>query len=126
MKFRHPYVDVVPRVKLECLDESRSIQSMRDECDINVIVRRFGVTGVATAPVRVPLIGDYSNVGDFRSAMDAVVAAQRSFDELSADVRIRFANDPQLFLEFCSQEKNFDEMRRMGLAVPKPPDPPPP
>ena len=27
-------------------------------------------------------------------------------------------NDPQAFVEFCSDEANLDEMRKLGLAIP--------
>lgn len=96
---------------------SLTIQSEKDNCDINVIIKRFGVTGVVPQNIRQPLQGDFTGVSDFRSAMDAVVQAQRSFDQLDAKSRARFNNDPQLFLEFCSDKENLAEMRKMGLAV---------
>ena len=37
---------------------------------------------------------------------------------MPADVRARFNNDPALFVDFCSDEANLDEMRKLGLAVP--------
>lgn len=98
-------------------DADMAVQSEKDSCDINVIVRRFGVTGQLPQNVAVPRYEDFDSVFDFRTAMNAVVAAKESFGELAAEVRERFSNDPQRFLEFCSDPSNVDEMIKFGLAV---------
>lgn len=120
---RHPYLydreAASDAAALFCESPSLTIQSEKDNCDINVIIKRFGVTGVVPQNIRQPLEGDFTSVSDFRTAMDAVVMAQRSFDQLDAKTRARFNNDPQLFLEFCSDKENLAEMRKMGLAVPE-------
>jgi len=131
MKIRHSYKYDQEAASREsafvCVGESRTKQSFKDECDINVIVKRFGVTGMLPQNVRAPMYGDFTMVGDFRSAMEVIRSTQASFDAMSAEVRARFNNDPQSFLEFCSRKENLDEMRRMGLAKPLPvPDPVPP
>lgn len=105
-------------VSLRCTDVSRTIQSMKEESDINTIVKRFGITGQLPTGVRVPTFGDFTGVDDYRSAIDAMRLANDSFMKMPAEVRNRFQNDPQLFVEFCSDERNVDEMRKLGLAVP--------
>lgn len=111
---------------LECQDPSRTRQDQKEEADINTIVRNFGVTGVLPATIKVPLQGDFSEVGDYRQALHSVMEAQASFMALPADVRKRFDHDPAAFVEFCMDPANLDAMRDMGLAVPKPPDVTPP
>lgn len=106
--------------------ESLTVQSEKDNSDINVIVKRFSKTGLAPQSIRTPMYGDFVGVHDFRTAMDAVLAAKESFDALPSEVRARFNNDPQGFLEFCAKKENLDEMRRMGLAVPVVPPATPP
>lgn len=98
---------------------SRTIQSQRDEADINNIVRNFGVTGRLPQGVRVPQYGDFTVVDDYQTALEALKAASDSFAAMSAETRRRFDNDPQKFLEFCEDERNLDEMRKLGLAVPE-------
>lgn len=98
---------------------SVAVQSQKDDADINSIMKRFGQTGMLPSNVRAPTYGDFTSAGDFRSAMDSVRAAKESFMEMPAEVRKRFGNDPQLFVEFCSDEKNLKEMREMGLAIPE-------
>lgn len=105
---------------LVCADESLAVQSEAAEADINTIVRRFGLTGQLPQGVRPPMFGDFTQVMDYRSALDAVIAADEAFMEMPADVRKRFHDDPQEFVAFCSDEKNLEEMRKLGLAIPAP------
>jgi phage internal scaffolding protein len=95
---------------------SQTIQSMAEDADINVMMRRFGVTGQLPQGVRVPTYGDFIDVGDYRSALHAVMEAQDNFMALDPKVRARFSNDPQEFLAFVEDPKNINELRAMGLA----------
>lgn len=94
-------------------------QHFAEECDINTIVRRFGITGEMPTGVRLPTYQDFTSVFDFKSAMDAVAKANESFDAMPAEVRARFQNDPQQFLEFVNREENRQEAIKLGLVLPK-------
>lgn len=114
-------------------EPSMTVQSQKNDADINVIVKRFGVTKRLPVVNRVPLVGDYDEVFDFKSAMNVIRRAQETFNALPSDVRFRFHNDPQLFEAFCTEVDadgklvNLVEMRKLGLANPeKPPVPEPP
>jgi len=95
---------------------SRTQQHFAEEVDINTIVRRFGLTGELPEGVPHILQGDFTNVFDFQSAMDMVVAAREAFMEQPAEVRARFDNDPQKFLAFTSDRANLDEAIKLGLV----------
>lgn len=114
------------RTGLTCEDPSLTQQSMRDETDINVLVRRFGVTGSMPVPDRLPTYADFDDVFDYQSAQNAIIAANQAFYALDADLRNRFANSPQKFLEFVTDPANADELVRLGLATRKATDEPPP
>lgn len=102
---------------------SRTVQSAKDDADINVIVKRFGVTKMMPTSARVPSYGDYTGVNDFQTAMNVIREAEEAFMTLPADTRSRFGNDPQAYLEFCSNPDNIGEMVKMGLAnKPRKPD----
>lgn len=113
---------------------TRTQQQYREECDINTIARNFGITGRLPEGVRMPTFGDFSDVSDYQSALNAARRASQSFMAMPAEVRERFANSPQKFLEFCSDARNRDEAVRLGLVaapplssqVPPPPDKPNP
>lgn len=104
-------------------EASLTVQSDKEDADINTIVKRFGLTGVMPSSPRVPTFGDFTEVIDYQSALNAVRQAAEGFMELPADVRSRFDNDPQLYMEFCTATNsegklvNIEEMRRIGLAV---------
>lgn len=96
--------------------ESLAKQSFKEECDINTIVRRFGLTGQLPVGVRMPEYGDFTSVSDFQSALQAVADAESAFMSMPAAVRERFGNDAGAFVEFCSDEANRDEAVRLGLV----------
>lgn len=103
---------------LECKDPSLAQQQFRDESDPVYIAEKFGLTGELPTVLQLPSYGDYTGVFDYQTAMNTIVAGQRSFMELPAKVRARFSNDPQEFLQFCADESNLEEARRLGLLKP--------
>lgn len=104
---------------LTCEGESLTKQSFKAECDINEIVRRFGLTGELPIGVRAPTYGDFADVFDYHSAMNAIARAGEAFDAMPAEVRARFHNDPGEFLEFVNNDGNRDEAVKLGLVLPK-------
>lgn len=102
-------------------EEGRTLQQFKEECDINTIVRRFGLTGELPDNFRPPMIGDFTEVMDFQSALNAVRRAEEAFMEMPADLRARFSNDPQKLIEFLGDDKNRDEADKLGLLQ-KPPE----
>lgn len=104
----------------------RTKQSMKDEVDINNIARKYGLTGMlAQVAERPPMYGTFEGVFDFQTAMNAVRAAQESFDSLPPDVRERFMNDPQRLLEFA-EKADEAELVKLGFVERKPVEPAPP
>lgn len=110
---------------LKCEDASRTQQQLAEETDINTIVRRFGLTGELPKDVAVPQSGDFTDVVDYQTALNVVIAAREAFASMPADVRKRFGNDAAEFMAFVHDERNRDEARKLGLLVPEvaPPEP---
>lgn len=104
---------------LECKDKSLAQQHMKDDCDINILMERYIVTGEIRQLATPPLQGDFTNTQTYQEALNLMIQARQSFEALPAKVRSRFDNDPALFVDFCSQEENRDEMRQMGLWSPE-------
>lgn len=100
-------------------------QAFKDECDANILVERFrevhGFDLSASTVASGGQYGDFSNITDYRSALDQIAIAEDSFMQLPAVVRSRFDNDPGYFLDFTSNPENEDEMIKMGLIAPKKP-----
>lgn len=101
---------------LHCLDPSLASQSEALDCDINEIVRRFGITGVLPQNFRPPQYGDFTGISDYRTALQAVRDAGESFMEMPAELRARFNNDPGVLIEFLADEANREEAVRLGLV----------
>ena len=123
---RTPYnydVDVVSdETGLKCEDPSLTQQHMAEECDINYIVERFGVTGqLPELPPYTPTYGDFTGIGDYRQALEAVSNANDAFMSLPANVRERFDNDPALFVDFCSSTDPADRSLAIELGLIPPP-----
>jgi len=97
-------------------NEDRTQQKFKDECDINVIVRRFGITGQLPTDGRIPMYGDFTGIGDYRDALDAIRLAEQSFLQLPAAIRRELGDDPQRFVEFCQDPKNLPQLKEWGLT----------
>lgn len=100
---------------LECFDVSLTQQQFKDDADINVIMERFNRTGELPVPVTPGQFGDYTEVYDYHSAMNMVVAAQQAFAQMPAKIRSRFGNDAGAFVEFVSDSANLDEGIELGV-----------
>ena len=105
---------------LSCPEPTLAQQNFKDECDINHIVRQFGLTGELPGKPLSPQYGDFSGVLDYHSAVNAVLAAQDDFMELPAQMRSRFNNDPAQLIDFLSNEENREEATKLGLVAAKP------
>ena len=101
---------------LSCPEPTLTQQHEADETDINFIVHRFGLTGQIPAGRNIPTYQDFSEATDFQGAMDLIIQAQEAFQELPAQTRAQFQNDPGLFLDFCETNRDPEEWQRLGLA----------
>lgn len=106
---------------LACKDKSLAQQQFKEEADINTIVERFHLTGQVPQLAHLPQYGDYEGIFDFQSAMNTIRSAQEQFMSLPANIRARFHNEPQEFLEFCNNKENHAEARKLGILAPESP-----
>lgn len=105
------------RPTLSCTpDSSETQQEFRDECNINIILKRFGATGRLPNLKTNGQFGDFTHVDDYMSALNQVMHAQDSFAELPALLRERFNHDPGQLLAFLGDPKNIDEAIKLGLV----------
>lgn len=95
--------------------ESLTQQAHADDCDINTIVRRFGLTGELPQSLNMPAYGDFTGVVDYHSALELVRHAESEFMQLPAELRVRFAHDPAQLMRFLDDERNRDEAVKLGL-----------
>lgn len=108
------------RVQLKCDDKSRTMQSEKQNCDINYILKKHAMQGIdihkENLEANAGRYGDFIAAPEYHDAMNQILDAQNSFMELPSDVRRTFENDPAQFLAFAQDPENFDQMVEMGLA----------
>lgn len=89
------------------------------EVDINRIVRRAIKTGYLVDPsrgaTRLPQFGDFTQVQDYESAMNAIAVADQSFMALPADIREMFGNDVQNLINAVDDPDQQDFLREIGM-----------
>lgn len=101
-------------------EPSRTKQSDADAADINKILERYQRTGLLPEIIKVePRYGDFSDAPTFLEAQQIVQHALFQFENLDAQVRKRFQNDPSQFLDFASNPDNASELVKLGLASEK-------
>lgn len=113
------------RVSLSGFDPSMTVQSDKDSCDVNLIIRQYDRTGVLTSVNEAtPQFVDVG-VHDYKESIDFVMAAQEAFDSLPAAVRKRFNGSPAEYLDFVNSSDNRSEAVELGLIDPDPVPPSP-
>lgn len=100
-------------------------QEFKDDADIRVLLKRFGVAGTMPAPRKPPEYGDFSAVEDFETAMLSLADAKEKFMRVPAELRDRFRNDPHEFLEFVQDDDNYNEAHELGLVPARKTESPP-
>lgn len=104
---------------LFCPEPTMAQQQFAEECDINTIVERFGLTGQLPQNLRMPINEEFVETMDYQSALNKLMEAESAFMELPASVRTEFQNDAGKFVDFVSNPENVERCRELGLAVPK-------
>ncbi len=105
-------------------ESSRTKQAHKDECDINLIIKRHQHTGaISHLNPNAPRFGDFATPYDLKSAIDAVNEASATFEALSADIRAAAQNSPVQFLEMLDQEDGRAALADAGLDITVPQKP---
>ena len=106
------------KVQLKCEDPSLAVQSSKEDTDIKNIVKKYLRTGVL--PQIQTNYADVSKITDLKVSLENVIAAKAAFENLPAEIRRRFDNDPVKLVEFAADAKNTDEAIALGLAIARP------
>ena len=106
---------------LERKSRSLTQQAFVDDCNINLIMRRYEQTGLLNHVAKYNgHYGDFTGPTDYHTAMNMVIAAREMFETLPSGLRKQFANDAGAFLQWANDPENEAQMREMGLLPPIP------
>lgn len=109
------HIRVRPKINCEP-GSSRTKQSFKDECDINILTGRW-LDGVPMpAATQTPQYGDFSNADDYLTAVNKLNAANEQFNALPSKIRNRFDNEPGQLINFLADPANQEEAVHLGLA----------
>lgn len=106
-----------PRVRptIKC-GPGKTQQNFKDQVDINRIMKKYEKTGdLPQTASAIPQYGDYSNVTDYKTAVDRVNQAYSTFMELPAHIRAHVNNNPGDFIAFVENPDNIEKMHEFGL-----------
>ena len=67
---------------LDTGEDAVTQQCYKDECDINILLAKFAVTGQLPDNVRVPQFVDFEEAFDFHSSMNVIRAAEEAFNAM--------------------------------------------
>ncbi len=98
---------------------NRTEQSHKKACDVNQIMKRYIKTGVIDhVKENAPRYMDVPAI-DYTEAMAMVASADSMFEELPAQARRHFNNDPAQFLEYVQSPDAIPELlHELGLTNP--------
>lgn len=97
-------------------DDSKVQQHARDECDINLIIKKHTETGnISHLNPSAPLYIDCSKVSTLEGAIKLVEEAGDNFATLPAQVRKACRNDPVEFMDMIHTEEGAKVLGQAGL-----------
>lgn len=104
------------RKKLDGFEQSKTDQSYKKQCDVNILVKQYRKTGVMPQGRGYNgKYGDFSEVPTLEEAFNAVKRAQESFQELPAGIRKLMDNDASKLEIWLSDVNNRDLAIEHGL-----------
>lgn len=110
-------LDAPGRVGLRFPKPSLAKQSFRDECNINLIMRKYEKDGlIKHLNNHEGRYEDYIPHDGYHNALNQILEAETMFNKIPSKIRAVFQNDAEKFLEFVQNPENTDEMVEMGLA----------
>lgn len=99
-------------------EKTRTKQTFAKEANINNIMAKYVKTGLFTHYAKhEPKYADTTGV-DFQSALMVVTEVNQMFEDLPAELRKQFDQDPAKFLDWIQDPANAEEAERLGFREP--------
>lgn len=99
-------------------EPTMTIQSEKDNCDINVIMNRYATCGTPL-PYRTdgvePVYADVSELGDYMENFQRCKQAEEMFNALPSALRKELDNNPANLISFIQDKKNESRCIEYGL-----------
>lgn len=105
------------------VNPSLTHQQFKDECDVNIFIKKQQQLNKTAfdewfnSPPASGVYADFTNLPSFQEAADTIAKANEAFDALPVMIRQRFEYNPQMLMDFLSDENNIEESIKLGLRV---------
>lgn len=99
---------------------SRTNQSFKDDCDVNLILSRYMKTGLS--PFENAGKGSYADVSEVPDLLEAhlqIQNAKKAFDQLPSLIRKKLQNNPLMLEQYLADPANHEEAIELGLLTKK-------
>lgn len=103
------------RVQTHPVGESKTIQSEKDACDINVIMKKYQKTQILPPMRQGGIYADISDVDDYQTSLNKVILAEEAFRSLPAELRKELDNDPVNLFSWLNNPENKSKALKLGL-----------
>lgn len=118
MRFKTIYDTYKEKQGIIFKEPTMTIQSEKDNCDINVIMNRYATCGTPL-PYRTdgvqPVYADVSELGDYMENFQRCKQAEELFNALPSALRKELDNNPANLIPFIQDEKNKERCYEYGL-----------
>lgn len=118
MRFKTIFDTYQEKKGIEFSEPTMTIQSEKDNCDINVIMNRYATCGTPL-PYRAdgvqPVYADVSELGDYMENYQRCKQAEEMFNALPSALRKELDNNPANLLPFIQNEANRERCVEYGL-----------
>lgn len=114
------------RVTKTFLKPSRVKPEFAERVNINSIMKKYRMRDLPPLDPNSPLYNDYSEAGDFHTAMQITLNAEAAFAALPSEIRTKFQNDAGNLMNYLADPKNNEESVKLGLRKSPPTTPPTP
>jgi len=97
--------------------DSMTEQSHIPSCDIHTIMKRYEKTGyIDHFTSQKAFYEDVSEYPDFKTALDTVTEISTVFQTMPADARLKFNNDPALYMDYLLSLQHPEQFTQITSA----------
>ena len=116
-----------PKLKIQTnnAEPSRTKQNLKDNADVNKIIKRYNKTGVLPNMNKLEAMYGEITSQDLQDALNKVDASYEAFAEVPSEIRAKFNNDAGRFIDYATNPDNLKQMQQWQLAPPPEPTPEP-
>lgn len=117
LSFDGPRARATRRRGISISGPSAAQQHFKEECDVNVVVKRYARGDTSVVNPREPQYGDFSMADELLSAHLQVEAAEQEFLSLPAEVRRAAGDSMEGLLRMLATEDGAYELQEAGYDL---------